>query len=316
MRFPLLAPGLALAAVGLLSGSAHAATVTPVGQNRTVNLNAQASEIDGNGTPIVTDSDSASDVAVDFGPFNALEFVFASLTEATAEATASQDSEIQAQGIVATGSFSSTANAGPDGSASTSGLVLCSVNFTTDVAADLTVIGSIDAANTAGTTVSLFGPGLSLSFQSNAGTPHVDIDESVFAEAGAYTLQIRISGGAGAFRTGPVFSSAAFDVTLQFEDSAVDAPAVAAAGETGLRAVPNPFRASTRLITDLPGRTIVRAQVLDVTGRVVRSLAPASADGLVWDGRTDDGLSVPAGTYFVRLRSAEGERAVPVLRLR
>lgn len=66
---------------------------------------------------------------------------------------------------------------------------------------------------------------------------------------------------------------------------------------------PNPFR--TRVTIELRGTGgpgIHRLEVLDVTGRLVRALAPIGGEvaAIVWDGRDAAGLRVPAGVYFVR----------------
>jgi hypothetical protein len=74
-----------------------------------------------------------------------------------------------------------------------------------------------------------------------------------------------------------------------------------------VRAVPNPSRGPSRLEFSLraPGR--VNARVVDVTGRVVRTLARDRTFGtgpqsLAWDGRTEDGRRAQAGVYFVDVR--------------
>jgi hypothetical protein len=60
----------------------------------------------------------------------------------------------------------------------------------------------------------------------------------------------------------------------------------------------------------------VEAEVVNIAGRPIRRLATdaegnAGLNVLLWDGRSDTGLTVPAGRYVVRLRatSARGEQA-------
>jgi hypothetical protein len=65
---------------------------------------------------------------------------------------------------------------------------------------------------------------------------------------------------------------------------------------------PNPFNASTTLQFFLPSSGQIRLEVLDVAGRIVRSLA----DGFVPSGfhsYTFDGATLSSGVYFARLRS-------------
>jgi hypothetical protein len=76
------------------------------------------------------------------------------------------------------------------------------------------------------------------------------------------------------------------------------------------RAVPNPFFDHAEVT--LPGRSAV---VVDLAGRLVRSL-PAVRPGLFrWDGRDQAGREVAAGIYLVRSDGGVGP-AVRLLRLR
>jgi flagellar hook assembly protein FlgD len=58
----------------------------------------------------------------------------------------------------------------------------------------------------------------------------------------------------------------------------------------------------------------VSVRIVDVTGRVVRSLYDAGPwqagrHALALDGRGDDGARLGPGIYFCQIRSAEGSRA-------
>ena len=84
-----------------------------------------------------------------------------------------------------------------------------------------------------------------------------------------------------------------------------------------LRAWPNPFRGSVRLTYELPAPGAPRIEIFDVTGRRVRSFAPAGISGeLTWDGRDDSGRAVAAGIYHIRLQSAAPTAIQRVLFLR
>lgn len=71
--------------------------------------------------------------------------------------------------------------------------------------------------------------------------------------------------------------------------------------------VPNPFNPSTTLHFEIPGSAAAHAQlaIFDVRGRRVATLVDgvleAGRHTAVWDGRTAEGRSVAAGTYFSRL---------------
>lgn len=73
---------------------------------------------------------------------------------------------------------------------------------------------------------------------------------------------------------------------------------------------PNPFNPSTTIRIDDVGNQPVGVVIYDVTGAVVRRLwnAKLPQNGtLTWDGRSDDGVALASGTYF--LRAAAGSRS-------
>ena len=79
-----------------------------------------------------------------------------------------------------------------------------------------------------------------------------------------------------------------------------------------LRLGPNPFHGSTAIVFSLPKDGPVDLRILDLAGRVVRTLASRSPTvsglhALSWDGRRDDGDLAPAGVYFVRLKTPDRE---------
>ena len=70
---------------------------------------------------------------------------------------------------------------------------------------------------------------------------------------------------------------------------------------------PNPIATGGRIIYVLPEDARARVDVVDVSGRRVRTLMSAWQRGgpqtVVWDGRDAAGRLVPAGSYFVRVAS-------------
>jgi len=102
--------------------------------------------------------------------------------------------------------------------------------------------------------------------------------------------------------------------------SASGAPQAPLATGPALRlAGPNPFRDRVDLAFALPAPGSVRITVHDVTGRRVRSLRSGWSAGngtATWNGAGEDGRTVAAGTYYVRLESAGSSRTVPVVRVR
>jgi flagellar hook assembly protein FlgD len=66
----------------------------------------------------------------------------------------------------------------------------------------------------------------------------------------------------------------------------------------------------TEIRYDLPSATKVRLHVLDLNGRVVRTLIsglmqPGGRHSITWGGRDDRGQKVASGTYIYQLRTSD-----------
>ena len=72
---------------------------------------------------------------------------------------------------------------------------------------------------------------------------------------------------------------------------------------------PNPFGASTAIGFDLPRQAGVTLEVIDIEGRVVRTLLdearPAGRYSVAWDGRDASGAAAGPGVYFIRMTAGE-----------
>lgn len=82
------------------------------------------------------------------------------------------------------------------------------------------------------------------------------------------------------------------------------------AARLSLRAWPSPARGAVQLsLTGISGAGPLRVQVLDLDGRLVRTLAgpsPGSGEAsLRWDGRDEAGRRAPVGHYFVLARTGK-----------
>jgi flagellar hook assembly protein FlgD len=70
-----------------------------------------------------------------------------------------------------------------------------------------------------------------------------------------------------------------------------------------------------QLVFQLSAPANVSVSILNLAGRPVRSLPPINCapglNTLLWDGKNDAGLRVPAGVYLVQLtaRSPEGDQS-------
>lgn len=86
------------------------------------------------------------------------------------------------------------------------------------------------------------------------------------------------------------------------------APTLPAAGLELYPAVPNPFNPATVIAWELDEPALVRLQVYDVSGRLVRTLVDgllqtAGRQEVLWRGLDDAGRPQPSGVYFYRLEA-------------
>ena len=126
-----------------------------------------------------------------------------------------------------------------------------------------------------------------------------------------------IIGGDGIIRWRGSWNQAAMTTAIDnavAELGATPVPDLGAGSHRLLANYPNPFNPLTRIPYELGGEggvVAVRLEVLDVRGRLVRTLVAAHrAAGqrheAVWDGTDDSGRHLPSGTYLARL-SADGQ---------
>jgi hypothetical protein len=110
-------------------------------------------------------------------------------------------------------------------------------------------------------------------------------------------------------------ASHATGVTPHFSVFALFAPSTIAAGVSGVRVYPVPWKPGTGGRFDAPGVTFANLpvsgtiRILTLAGRSVRTFtfSGASAGTAVWNGLNDDGRRAASGVYFARIQSdAEG----------
>ena len=72
---------------------------------------------------------------------------------------------------------------------------------------------------------------------------------------------------------------------------------------------PNPFNPSTTISFGLPENINVRLDILDISGRKIRTLIDASKEAgtyqVVWNGQDDYGKSVASGVYVYRIQAGD-----------
>jgi flagellar hook assembly protein FlgD len=85
-------------------------------------------------------------------------------------------------------------------------------------------------------------------------------------------------------------------------------------------AIPNPFRGSAQMRLALPGAASVQAEILDISGRRITTLASgklaAGVHTLLWNGTNAKGESVAAGVYLVRVQTPGFNQVQRIVRLR
>ncbi len=82
-------------------------------------------------------------------------------------------------------------------------------------------------------------------------------------------------------------------------------------------AFPNPAQGTVRFRIDPRAGRSLRAEVIDLQGRVICALVVDEAEGaLTWDGRTGLGRVAPTGIYFLKARSGTEEAARSFLWIR
>lgn len=135
-----------------------------------------------------------------------------------------------------------------------------------------------------------------------------------FASAGGYRLGATIgqpdagSLGAGSFTLRGGFWIGGQASTLGVGDS----PAVAGVFRF-FPTRPNPVRARSRVVFDLPRPSRVALSIFDVSGRAVQrwdyGRLPAGRQERTWNAVDGDGRTLPGGVYFLRL-DTDREQAV------
>ena len=82
---------------------------------------------------------------------------------------------------------------------------------------------------------------------------------------------------------------------------------------------PNPTHGSSRVELTLPVTSFVRAEVIDLSGRRIATLASetfsAGTHSLAWDGHTARGGPAAPGIYLVRVKWSGFESTQRIVRL-
>jgi hypothetical protein len=72
---------------------------------------------------------------------------------------------------------------------------------------------------------------------------------------------------------------------------------------------PNPFNPETRISYFIPRVSHVKLQIFNILGQKIRTLVDedqaAGREGVLWDGRDDQGEQVASGVYLYRLQAGD-----------
>jgi len=139
----------------------------------------------------------------------------------------------------------------------------------------------------------------------DAGAHDVTLSPDAIQAAGGADVVLRLS-AASAYAGGPT-AYAATSFRMQGGNPVAMPSRPLLLGNT-----PNPARSTTWISFLLPAGSEQGAdlRLFDASGRLVRQFRPQFASGLnqvLWDGRDERGISVPAGVYFYRLRALNRE---------
>lgn len=74
---------------------------------------------------------------------------------------------------------------------------------------------------------------------------------------------------------------------------------------------PNPFNSSTKIVYKLEKPENVTIKIFDLLGKelitLVNTVKPAGVSQIIWNGRDSNGLEMPSGIYFIRLKTERAE---------
>jgi hypothetical protein len=160
---------------------------------------------------------------------------------------------------------------------------------------------------------------VSLNVQSSSGTyGNISYTPGQANAAGVVTLS-DLTGAVMDLPAGYTLNSASWNVANNqwTRPAAVDPRA--RGGFTLQFAGANPAPGAASLACELPSAGPVHVEVLDLSGRRIRTLADgwhaAGAFRLLWDGRDDSGAAVGSGVYFVRANHGDQHVTLKVARL-
>jgi hypothetical protein len=108
--------------------------------------------------------------------------------------------------------------------------------------------------------------------------------------------------------------------SLQLREGVVSVDPHSPSASTGIAVSPNPAAGIARIALNNPVSQRLRLSVIDLQGRAVRSLVDGErwAGQVVvhWDGRMENGLSAPAGVYWIVAEQGGRSRHARFVRLR
>jgi len=111
--------------------------------------------------------------------------------------------------------------------------------------------------------------------------------------------------------TAPAYSlpGLVLDTATLFQHPVATADPALPVPEISISNYPNPFNPTTTISYELPRQSLVRLEIFNPRGQLVRTLldgtAPSGRNPVVWDGRDSRGTSLPSGVYYYRLSTPQ-----------
>jgi hypothetical protein len=246
----------------------------------------------------VTDSETSDLI----GPFLAFASVDTMVTGVSGTSFSEQDSDLFATGFTGSGGFGTTTDVDdPAGFADVFGRSVFTGYFDLDASTPYALTGLLTSGAPGATAqVILHGPGGPVvNVQATPGLT-MPVDAAGTLPPGSYLVTVSVAGNA---QEAPpnLATEASGEWTLEFVlGGATAAPITGPA--LGLRVFPNPTRGSATISLASRSEAPKRIRIHDAAGRLVRSMDDATGN-VTWDTRDVAGRIVPAGVYFVTVRT-------------
>jgi hypothetical protein len=142
-------------------------------------------------------------------------------------------------------------------------------------------------------------------------------DHTYDTGSGIHTPYTSGTFGLFAFQQGDVLPGYFDNVLVEQLTTGIDDQKLVLTGYELKQNYPNPFNPTTKISFVIPNSDLVQMDIYNNIGQKVRNLVnrnyTAGAHEVIWDGRNDDGLQVPAGIYYYRIKAGDFQQTQKML---